>query len=221
MRTRIAKRRAYLSALLFARLTSGLRVVSSSACASVCQASGDPATTASDIVCNDPDFFSTSMGSTFKACAECLQNSTAVSGAESDISWLLCKPYLAHGIWSYQISADSPATDNLRYAVDVCLWGFPAKGQNMTSQCATDVACNPVRSSLETGDMAAGNATEYQYCTVDGGAFPGSYAQCSQCLRSTSTNKYLSNCKSRFFKHSSPFSIPYAVGSCRDIVRWL
>jgi hypothetical protein len=90
MKTRSAGRRAYLSALLFARLTNGLKVLSSSSCAEVCQSSGQPATSASDIVCSDSDFFSTSTGSVFKACTECLQNSTAFDGVESDTSWLLC-----------------------------------------------------------------------------------------------------------------------------------
>lgn len=86
-------------------------------------------------------------------------------------------------------------SDNLRYTVDVCLFEYPAKIQNSSSPCATDMACNPLQSALETGNVSPNNGTEFQYCTADGGAFAGqTLASCVQCLQSTPNNVYLSNC---------------------------
>lgn len=78
--------------LLLATSTSALRVTPDSSCSSVC---GDSTTTnASDIVCNDFDYYASSTGSTFMSCIECLQTSNATRDEDNDVSWFLCKSTL-------------------------------------------------------------------------------------------------------------------------------
>lgn len=80
-------------------ISTALEVSPGSRCASVClnEQTGngqDPkasTTNVTDIVCEDVNYYSTSPGTKFKNCVECLRDSTQVSGNENDIAWFLCK----------------------------------------------------------------------------------------------------------------------------------
>lgn len=91
-------RRTALSKLLVAYWlglsgVSALQVTPGSSCASTCL-SASSTTTASEIVCDDSDYFSPA-GVKFKDCLECLQTSEEATGSESDSSWLICKSSLS------------------------------------------------------------------------------------------------------------------------------
>lgn len=75
--------------LLVSSGTHALRVTPGSSCSDVCQ--GTTATSSSDIVCADVDYYALSSGDTFKDCIQCLQTSNATSDSENDVSWFLCK----------------------------------------------------------------------------------------------------------------------------------
>lgn len=88
-----------LLAIALSYVVLAVQVAPNSPCSSVCIDSStldgsDPnssSTTASDIVCDDGDFTTTSNGKKWKQCITCLQNSTFVHGDESDQYWFLCK----------------------------------------------------------------------------------------------------------------------------------
>ncbi|KAI1458502.1 hypothetical protein F4805DRAFT_141396 [Annulohypoxylon moriforme] len=161
----------------FQQKAVALQVTPGSSCASVCL--DDPAnpdvlsTNSSDIVCNDQDYSTTTAGIRFKNCVECLQESHAMSNGENDVSWYLY---------------------NLRYSVDVCIYGFPNVTKTTSSPCDIDYACRPLKQALETGNLNPNNGTQLDYCTADGGAFTGSQLQdCVQCFRSSANQFYMSN----------------------------
>ncbi len=89
--------------------------------------------------------------------------------------------------------------DNLRYAVDVCLYTFPNASSDVastSSPCVLDTNCRPLQSALEAGNLNPSNETEFQYCTQAKGAFQGqAMNNCVQCLQATPDRSYLSNCK--------------------------
>ncbi len=85
--------------LVVVSVVSALQVTPGSKCASVCldKSNGDSLdpnasnTKPSDIVCNDVDYWSTSVGVKYRTCLDCLQNSTTADTTESDISWYICQ----------------------------------------------------------------------------------------------------------------------------------
>ncbi|KAI0834652.1 hypothetical protein F5Y06DRAFT_153552 [Hypoxylon sp. FL0890] len=170
-----------LCLLFFQQKTAALQVTPGSSCAAICldgpegdvQDANASSTKPSDIVCNDQEYSTTASGIKFKNCVECLQESPAMSNVESDVSWYLY---------------------NLRYSVDVCLYGFPNVTKVVSSPCDIDYACRPLKHALETGILDPGNGTQLDYCTADSGAFSGSQLQdCIQCFRSSSNQFYMSN----------------------------
>ncbi|KAI1415389.1 hypothetical protein F5Y13DRAFT_8538 [Hypoxylon sp. FL1857] len=165
----------------FRQWTEALQVTPGSSCAAICldNPEGDvqdpnaSTTKPTDIVCNDQEYSTTAGGIKFKNCIECLQESHAMSNAENDMSWYLY---------------------NLRYSVDVCLYGFPNATKDISSPCDIDYACRPLKQALETELLTPGNGTKLNYCTADSGAFSGSQLQdCVQCFRSSSNQFYMSN----------------------------
>ncbi|KAI0130041.1 hypothetical protein BJ170DRAFT_297861 [Xylariales sp. AK1849] len=169
------------SLLVFRAYVVALQVSPGSTCAAVCldNPESDPlnpassSTNISDITCNDDDFESTSKGIKFKNCLECLQDSRNVNGGENDISWFLY---------------------NLRYSVDVCVYGFPNATETVSSPCDIDYACLPLKTALEAGGLNPDNATEFEYCDADGGNFTGPHLDaCIQCFDSSTNQAYLSN----------------------------
>ncbi|KAI0377932.1 hypothetical protein F5Y04DRAFT_167962 [Hypomontagnella monticulosa] len=158
--------------------TVALQVTPGSSCSAVCldDSNGDPAgssTNSSDIVCNDQEYSTTVSGIRFKNCVECLQESHAMTDKENDVSWYLY---------------------NIRYSVDVCLYGFPNATKTISSPCDIDYACRPLKKALEIGNLNPNNGTQLDYCSADGGVFNGSHLQdCVQCFRSSPNQFYLSN----------------------------
>ncbi|KAI8958643.1 hypothetical protein F5Y11DRAFT_32022 [Daldinia sp. FL1419] len=166
--------------LLFG-LVSCLQVTPGSPCASVCLDhqdgdTGNPAassTNSSDIACLDSDYGSSSTGIKFKNCLSCLKDSKAVSGSESDVSWFLY---------------------NLRYAVDVCVFGSPNAPKAISSPCDIDFGCAPLAESLKYGISNPSNASEFGYCTAGNSAFKNeSVEACYQCFQASDNQVYLAN----------------------------
>ncbi|KUI71040.1 hypothetical protein VM1G_07201 [Cytospora mali] len=172
------------SCLLFAvalpYIVLALQVAPNSPCSSVCIDSStldesDPNssnTVASDIVCDDVDFTSTSNGTKWKRCMTCLQNSTFVHGDESDQYWFLY---------------------NLRYSFDTCVFGFPNGAGSGSNPCQTSMVCGPLKTALEFGNMSTTDS-EFGYCDADGGSVTGEYYDaCRNCVSSSGDTQYIAN----------------------------
>jgi len=92
----------YISLLTHGALA--LQVTPNSPCASFCLDNPelDPSdpnssnTNSADIVCQNADYNTTSAGTKFMACVNCLQTSTYSSGEEDDQSWFICKLELSN-----------------------------------------------------------------------------------------------------------------------------
>ncbi|TPX09675.1 uncharacterized protein E0L32_009148 [Thyridium curvatum] len=160
-----------------------LRVTPGSSCASVCldQNDGDDpdpknsTTRPSDIVCKDVEYYSTHAGVKFRKCMDCLQKSPRVDGEVNDIAWFLSK-------------------DNVRYAVNVCLFGFPNATQGTSSPCNMDLTCRPLQTPLKAGISEPSRSTEFQYCGADHALYGGNtISSCEQCLQMGNEKTYLSN----------------------------
>jgi hypothetical protein len=80
-----------VSILILSSTTSALQVVPGSPCFPQCTIDGSPNTNASEIVCSDLEFTTTSTGLKFKECIECLQGSRQFSGEDTDVARFLCK----------------------------------------------------------------------------------------------------------------------------------
>ena len=91
----------FLFGLVLLNLTasSALQVTSGSSCSAVClnDTEADPldpessSTDISEIVCNNDEYKTESMGLKYRNCLDCLQKSNATHEAESDTQWFLCK----------------------------------------------------------------------------------------------------------------------------------
>lgn len=168
-----------LSAAVLPYVLLAIQVAPNSPCSSVCVDSttldlSDPNssnTLASDIVCEDADFTSTSEGKKWKQCMTCLQSSTFVQGSESDQYWFLY---------------------NLRYNFDHCVFG-PNGTESGLTPCAIDLACGSLKSALEYGNLST-SSPEFGYCDADGGSVTGVYHDaCHSCVSSSGTTQYVAN----------------------------
>ncbi|RYP40936.1 hypothetical protein DL769_011692 [Monosporascus sp. CRB-8-3] len=160
---------------------SCLQVTPNSECAALCldQPNGNvedstaSSTNSSDIVCRDGDYSSKPTGIKFKNCLNCLQESTAVSGDESDVLWFL---------------------HNIRFAVDVCLFGFPRSPDAISSPCDIDHACGPLGEALRFDTLDSENGADLGYCTAANGVFKDSSVEaCYQCLQTSPEQNYFAN----------------------------
>ncbi|KAI1847140.1 hypothetical protein JX266_006680 [Neoarthrinium moseri] len=167
--------------LLFRAYAVGLQVSPGSSCAAVCldDPESDPldpassSTTPLDITCSDEEYQTSSKAIKFKNCVECLQESKDISGKENDVAWFLY---------------------NLRYSVDVCVYGFPNATKSVSSPCDLDSACQPFKKALEVNGLDPDKGTEFDYCEADGGKFSGAQVDaCIQCFDSSSTQAYMAN----------------------------
>ncbi|KAI2779441.1 hypothetical protein F4815DRAFT_181592 [Daldinia loculata] len=167
--------------LLLFGFVNSLQVTPGSPCAAVCldhqdgntQNPAASSTNSSDITCLDSDYGSSSTGIKFENCLSCLKDSKAVSGFESDVSWFLY---------------------NLRYAVDVCVFGSPNAPKAISSPCDIDYGCAPLAQSLKYGISNPNNASEFGYCTAGNGAFKSeSVEACYQCFQASDNQAYLAN----------------------------
>ncbi|KAI8659489.1 hypothetical protein NCS56_01166200 [Fusarium sp. Ph1] len=170
-------------ALFLSTTTLALRVSPGSECAALCSDATNTtiaeintsSTNSSDIACEDRDFSSSGTGIRFKNCVNCLQKSEATWKEESDVHWFLY---------------------NVRYAFDVCLYGYPEAVESGTinSPCNIDGACGALKDALEVSLLKPTDDNRFDFCDADSKAIKGSsYKECISCLRSTSSQKYLSN----------------------------
>ncbi|KAI0024464.1 hypothetical protein F4780DRAFT_725525 [Xylariomycetidae sp. FL0641] len=170
----------FLASVLFQYHGAALQVTPGSSCASMCMDNPESnplnadssRTTVGDISCKDSDYDSSKAGIKFKNCLDCLQNSNSTAETESDVSWFLY---------------------NIRYSVDVCLYGFPNGAKEISSPCDIDFACQPLKGALQAGNLSS-TGDQLEYCTADDGSFNSSQLDaCYQCLVSTNDQKYISN----------------------------
>lgn len=192
-----------LSFLLAPLYIQALQVTPNSPCAAVCQDSdtldaSDPRssnTKNSDITCDDSSFGSSKAGIKWMNCMSCLQNSTFVQGNENDQMWFLCR---SRQMWpvSSRSFCSRTLTDNSRYAVSYCVFGFPNATDVGSSPCTTSPACGLVENSLEAGVLDPHSSSQYGYCSVDRDAMTGSgYASCLACISASGTTQYIANRK--------------------------
>jgi hypothetical protein len=88
--------------------------------------------------------------------------------------------------------------DNIRYSVDVCLFGFPETVQNVSSPCTINWACQPLKTALEAGSLDA-SRDQLEYCTADGNFTTAHHIDdCIQCFASSANQAYMGNCMNRF-----------------------
>ncbi|KAH7033504.1 uncharacterized protein B0I36DRAFT_321591 [Microdochium trichocladiopsis] len=169
--------------LTFSHYTSALQVTPGSACAAVCLDNpednpNDPiksTTTPKDVVCTDSKYTTQAAGIKYKNCLQCLQSSHVSKGTESDADWYLY---------------------NLRYTVNVCLYGYPnvTMEQLVSSPCNTEYACQPFEDALQVGILNPDKTGALDYCTADGGSFTGPrFSSCVKCLQSSADQTYLAN----------------------------
>ena len=184
---------------IFTDLTCAIQVSPDSPCAPVCidnpnsnVTDPDASTTfGSDITCIDEHYGNTPKGQKFVSCLNCLQTSTASSSGESDQEWFLCTLKQDHPFKKLLT-----LSDNLRYTLDSCLFGFDNASDAKSSVCTTSKSCGPLQTALENGNLVPTNESEYSYCTANGNAFRGSYLRsCESCFKESDDQQYLRNCK--------------------------
>ena len=122
----------------FTSTAIALDALSNSPCAVQC---GNvlSSTSGADIVCNNGDYTSIAAGITFQSCVTCQIGSTYVDpvSKRSDLQLGLCE-YIPHRNPSiHQKIANNFLTDNLRYAVSWCLFGYPNNTQVGDTPCIT------------------------------------------------------------------------------------
>ncbi|KAI1113752.1 hypothetical protein F5Y14DRAFT_417140 [Nemania sp. NC0429] len=169
-----------LSSICLLPYGSALQVTPGSTCAAFCldNPESDPLspdssnTTPRDITCTDDSYDNSATGIKFKNCLDCLQKSNATSDTESDVSWFLY---------------------NIRYSLDVCLFGFPEAVKGVSSPCTTNWACQPLTAALEAGDLDAGR-NQLEYCTADGNFTTAHHIDdCIKCFASSPNQAHMSN----------------------------
>ncbi|KAJ2906585.1 hypothetical protein MKZ38_000840 [Zalerion maritima] len=159
-----------------------LQVTPGSKCAELCldnpkDDADDPSsstTNTTDITCSDSDYSTTGVGTKYKDCLSCLMTSDSVdeSTSETDVAWFLY---------------------NLRYSIDVCLYGF-GDSDKVSSPCDIDTTCLPLKEALLDGDLDPEKSTAYGYCDAEGASFEeSSIKSCVSCLQAESDQKYLAN----------------------------
>ncbi|RYP47714.1 hypothetical protein DL768_006250 [Monosporascus sp. mg162] len=169
-----------LGLLVSKHRVSALEVTPGSSCSAIClkDTESDPLdpessnTDISEITCNDDEYGSTSTGIKYRNCLDCLQRSNATQGAESDATWFLY---------------------NLRYSVDVCVYGFPNASKRVSSPCDINTACGPLKKAMVAGDLEP-DRDPYEYCTADLDRFSGHVLDaCIQCMSSSETQYFMAN----------------------------
>ena len=166
-----------------------MNVVPTGPCAAVCNSKS--ATVDSDIVCYDSKFGQNNNRTDFRACLECELNSPAVDSTRvSDVTWGLCECSCSPGqnIMLIHLS------DNLRYAVSTCMFGFPSPVVAQSTPC--DVSCAPLQYAL--GSQLTGNSTiaapGMGFCTTS--RFDDNTINvCSQCYGRLNDQVAVANCE--------------------------
>lgn len=97
--------------------------------------------------------------------------------------------------------------DNLRYAFDYCVFGFPNATDVESSPCVTSEACGRIEDALKDGIVEPAHAEPYGYCAVDNSIMTsGAVDNCLSCVRAGSNLEYVSNCKCTL-----PLSLPLSL----------
>ena len=88
------------------------------------------------------------------------------------------------------------ATDNLRFALNTCIYGEANATDPVNTPCSTDLDCGPMQGALQDGMSDPSTAQEYSYCSAYDNSFVGSsLSRCSQCLSTGGDDLfYMSNC---------------------------
>ena len=187
------------------QLSSALQVTANSPCSAVCRDSldldaSDPNssnTRNSDITCLD-SAYSSAAGNKFKNCMTCLQTSTFSQGSESDTMWFLCKLLpLTDMSTCLTRTVLTSETDNMRYAVSYCVFGFPNATGIGSSPCTTNKACGNLDVSMEHGIKDPSQTTAYSYCSAGTGAAMdyANFESCIPCIAAEGKTQYLANCE--------------------------
>ncbi|KAI1813533.1 hypothetical protein GGS20DRAFT_473649 [Poronia punctata] len=170
----------FILCVSFIRHGRALQVTPGSSCAALCldNPESDPLdpdssnTKAHEITCTNDSYEKSSTGIKFKNCLDCLQNSNATSHDENDASWFLY---------------------NIRYSVDVCLFGFPEASEEISSPCNINWACQPLKNALEAGNLDA-TRDQFEYCSADGSFTDSRHIDdCIKCFASSPNQGYMSN----------------------------
>jgi len=84
-------------------------------------------------------------------------------------------------------------TDNLRYAIDWCIFGYPDNNNAPSTPC--DSSCLSIQKTLKANmSQPSQNTAAYGYC--QDGSFMAGVDLCSSCYALVDNHGYLSNCKS-------------------------
>ncbi|KAH8432675.1 uncharacterized protein LDX57_010302 [Aspergillus melleus] len=155
-----------LGGVLFSDLAFSLAVTGSSSCTETC---GSGFTYASDLVCSDSSFNSTSKGLKLKDCLLCESTSTAYElPNQNDIYWFLF---------------------NQKYTLQDCL--FDREPDVSLSPCES--SCLPLKSVFKTLWYQNGWIPQYEYCDMGGGALETYAGDCADCLRGKTGSVFLGN----------------------------
>lgn len=106
------------------------------------------------------------------------------------------RPGFSVSFHSYNLLLQANKTDNLRYAFDYCIFGYPNATGIGSNPCLTPEACGKLGTALKDGITTPEKVQRLQYCDIDGGVLTGSYYEsCLQCVQADGQHAYLSNCK--------------------------
>lgn len=175
---------------------AALLVVPGSNCTSVCSQNVDATnTTSGDITCYDEAYNGTDVGRTFRDCVSCEMNSRSFdpSSAQTDLGWALCRlvqPYL-----TAKCSSLTPSSrlDNMRYAIDTCVYDYP-QFINQTTSKPCQHSCANISKAMETNNLQADGSSPYDYCQDP--SFESNVESCASCYSIVPDQVYISNCKS-------------------------
>ncbi|KAI9890522.1 MAG: hypothetical protein M1814_003861 [Vezdaea aestivalis] len=168
--------------LPFFLVTSALEVAPDSTCAPLCmntpgQDVSLPETSqtfTSELTCKDSDYGTTAVGNKYQNCINCLLKSKAVDAksGESDLYWALY---------------------NIKKTFTYCVFGSFNNSDFQTSPCTP--SCAPLQNALQYGTPTDNASIPiYDYCHGPNGGLPDNIAdRCTDCLRRTDNEKYMSN----------------------------
>lgn len=88
----------------------------------------------------------------------------------------------------------SALIDNLRYAIDWCVYGYPNSNNNNVPPNPCDGSCSSIQDTLKGNMSQPGQNTPYGYC--QDGTFMADVDLCSACYSLLPNQSYYANCKS-------------------------
>lgn len=85
------------------------------------------------------------------------------------------------------------SSDNMRYALDWCIFGFPTSNDQVLSNPCIET-CELVATTLETNILTPNASSPYDYCR-GGPTFLTNLTSCAFCQSLVPNRIYVSNCK--------------------------